>query len=75
MADGHQWAAWSHTVAVAVGFGKAMGAKGPGVFDLIPERYKTPPRPKTAEEEAAESRIGFAVLESGLSAMSKQWGQ
>lgn len=71
MADGHQRAAWLHTVAVAVGFGKAMGAKGPGLFDLIPSRYKAAAKKRTAEEEAAEAEFGFAGLEAGLRSFSQ----
>lgn len=49
------------------------GAKA--VLARVPERYKNPPRPKTAEEEAAESEYAFGALERSLTTVSKQWGQ
>lgn len=71
MADGHQRSAWTHTLAVSMGF-----VKGPaGLVGLIPERYRERPRPKTKEEEDAESAYAFAALEGTLKTLKHQWGK
>ncbi len=70
MADGHQRAAWSHSIALAVHIGKFSA--GPTIFDVMPERYKQTPRPKTEADERAESEHAFALLEGTIRTMHRQ---
>jgi hypothetical protein len=72
MADGHQKAAWGHTLVAGLMVAKALGAKGPNIEDLIPERYRGVQPTQSVEDEAAAAELAFLGLECGLRAWSRE---